>query len=301
MSSISVKFQGMFFAAGQNVYGSIILNAEKPLDMKSFKLDLLMNVSGSWSSGCCTDTNTGASLKGDTQMIIEVNEVYSVGVHEIPFAYPLPADLPASSEQTIKSASATYSYNLKVEGIRSSTFSFNPKAVVPLLVTDNVSLPIVSTQISKNKKARTCCCIPKGESSIDAQVSNTNLVIGRDQTIDIVVNFKNNTVYEMTSFMAHVQYDLFMRESSWALIWKDRTESVSGWKIASSVVVPMSLKPGETVENFVIHCPMPNEAWRTFTHRRVRTSAQLAVSADFIDGKISPIMVSCPVTVHQLL
>ena len=300
MSSISVKFQGPYFAAGQNAIGSIILHADKPLDMKCFKLDLLMNVDGDWDAGCF-DTNTGTSLKGDNQMIIEVNEVYPVGVHEIPFAYPLPGNIPASSQQTIKTASATYSYNLKVEGIRSSTFSFNPKAVVPLVVADNCQLPLVPVLIKKHKKARTCCCIPKGESDMEAQLTQSNFVIGRDEGVDVVISFHNNTVFELVAISVHVQYDLFMRESNWNLICKDQADEVRGWRIASSILVPLSLQPGQSVNNLAVKCPMPTEPWRTFNHRRVQTSCQLVVTGGFVDGKISDVTLRHPITVHHLM
>jgi len=300
MSSLAVKFEGPYFAAGQHALGAIILNADKPLDMKCFRLELLMAVGGDWG-GSFSGGDTGTSRKGDTLMVINVNQIYGVGVHEIPFAYPIPADLPGSSQQSIKTASVTFSYNLKVEAIRSSTFSFNLKAVVPLLVADNCTLPIVPALMQKNKKATTFCCIPKGESSIDAQVSTTNFVIGRDAAIDLVVNFRNNTVFEASSIEVQVQYDLFMRESNANLIWKDNADGVTGWRIAASVLVPISLKPGEFVENFHVQCPMPNEAWRTFTSRRVQTSAKLNVHASFKDDKISANRVTVPITVHQLL
>jgi len=219
--------------------------------------------------------------------------------HEIPFAYPLAADLPASSKQQIKTAHIIYSYRLKVEGVRASAFSSNPRAVVPLLVTDNKSLPIVPAIMTKNQKARVCCCIPKGESSLDASVNSTAFVVGRDATIDITVSFRNNTVFEAISLDASVIYYMEMRQSNWTMICQDRPESVQAWRIASSVKVPLTLAPGQSVENFVMNCPMPDHAWRTFNHRRVKTFALLSVSASFMKDKISPVLVSIPVTVHE--
>lgn len=300
MSYISVKYEANAFEAGQNVMGRIVLRVDrKPVQMKSFKIDLTLDVDGSWAGSGCWDTTTGAKLKGDTLMVIEVNETYAPGVHEIPFAYPLPADIPASSKLDIKTASIVYSYRLKLEGVTASAFSSNPRAVVPLLVTDNKCLPLVPAIMSKNQKARTCCCIPKGESSLDASIDSTAFVIGREQTIDITVSCRNNTVFDLTSLEASVTYFMEMRESNWTMIWQDRPESVKGWRIASSVVVPLKIAPGESIENFVVHCPMPDHAWRSFDHRRVKTYAVLSVSASFVDGKISPVVVGVPVKVHE--
>lgn len=300
MSSIAVKYEAASFEAGQNVMGRIVLLVEKkPVQMKSFKIDIAMDIEGTWESYGCFDPSTGVSLKGDTLMVIEVNQQYQPGTHEIPFAYPIPANLPGSSKQQIKTASIIYNYRLKIEGVKASAFSSNPRAVVPLLITDNKSLPIVPAIMSKNQKARVWCCIPKGESSLDASVNSTAFVVGREQTIDITVTFRNNTVFEATTLQAQVIYYMEMRESRWTLIWQDQPESVKGWRIASSVVCPIQLAPGQSVENFVLQCPMPDHGWRCFEHKRTKTYAVLAVTANFKDAEIPSVLVALPISVHE--
>jgi len=292
--SIVVKYEGQYFEAGKEVVGSILLTVDgKPIEIKCFKIDLLLKTEGRWPGGLLFDNKTGGEIKKGKQLVLDVNGTFTAGTHEIPFRYPLDSKLPASCSQKCKSGEITFSYRLKIEGVKPSTFSFNLTANVPLFVSDNKSFPVIGACMTETKKAKKYCCISKGVSSIDASVDQTDFVIGRDSVIPVTVSFKNNTQYPVDRLQVRVMYTLYMhRRSGSEEAWISAAEEVA------SATLPVCIKPNEYVDNLIIQCPVPSYPWRSYDSYSIKCTAALAVEAFFVNDVVKSNGVGCKITVH---
>ena len=295
--SIIVKYEGQYFEAGKEVVGSIFLTVEekKPVELKSFKLDLVLEIQGRWPGGMFSDNKLKQENKAGNQMIIDLaGSKFEAGIHEIPFRYPLGENLPATCSQQCKSGQVSFSYRLKVEGVKKSTFSFNINGNVPVFISDNRSLPLVGACMSETLKAKKFCCISKGVSSIDASIDQTAFVIGRDQAIPVIVSFKNNTQYACDRIQVRIMYTLYMavrngNEEAW----------ISAAQEVAVVTLPVCIKPDDYVDNLVIQCPMPAFPWRCHVGYKMQTTSGLVVEAAFVDDEIKPNAVGACISVHS--
>ncbi|XP_065846605.1 arrestin domain-containing protein A-like [Oscarella lobularis] len=224
MNEICIRTNKGEYVGGETIFGIVYLAVRNPIQSRKLKLKIKGHEKCEWdySYSVREEDNwvkrTGKK-KGRTQFLelnqnlIEYEDDFPLGYFFYPFQYVLPQGLPGTfyykCDEKGNSVLAEVAYKIKAEVVDTSGSSdAKLKAVQLLSISDRCKIRDAA-ECTKTSMVKTCCCIPRGDVIVTANLDKMTYQTGEEATI--LIDVKNNSSINTSHMVVRLMRGIRLR------------------------------------------------------------------------------------------